>query len=213
MGLGAPLKEIVEELVQRGQSSSAKFRLMTLKLAGIVLSERRGGKSVNLWEDEPFCFFSSLYRCGVEKERIGLQMRSFQETTQIIMKAVATALKSQHHSAWAIMAILIPNTFAVTTTENTEAEDRFAKLLGPDITLGHVTSLFNHSCRPNAHWSQFTNERQVWFAVVADRPIRKGESVTFSYGPTEHDPIQSRQFHLKAAYGFTCQCPACAAHS
>ena len=67
-------------------------------------------------------------------------------------------------------------------------------------------SMPNHSCEPNSH--------QVYYgstmASNAVRPIKEGEEVTMSYGPSATTmDVTERQTRLRAAYDFECDCNGC----
>jgi hypothetical protein len=67
------------------------------------------------------------------------------------------------------------------------------------------SSLFNHSCNPNIERVWYEN-KSVFFA---NRPIKKGEQLFISYGPSFHFmPIEERS-QKNAQYGFKCDCQAC----
>ena len=67
----------------------------------------------------------------------------------------------------------------------------------------------NHSCAPNAVRVQ-TNE-SGGVAVVARRPIDKGEEILINYmdGADDGKPVEQRREHLMQQYHFHCNCPLC----
>lgn len=70
--------------------------------------------------------------------------------------------------------------------------------------LGLISSLFNHSCDPNAY--AVIHPTEIKIAVL--RPIRRGEQICISYGP-----VWWEQAELKLAdtmlLGFECRCVVC----
>jgi SET and MYND domain-containing protein len=84
-------------------------------------------------------------------------------------------------------------------------ENVHAGMLGLGLALGNVTSLFNHSCVPNAYWraNADTGKLEIW----SSRTISRGESIRISYGVD--GTRKERQERLQSSYGFTCQCELC----
>jgi hypothetical protein len=79
---------------------------------------------------------------------------------------------------------------------NTIETNDFVRAVAP------ASSLFNHSCCPNAAWD-FIDGKIVTRVL---RPIKKGEQVTVSYGYQFHNyPEEERQKALRDTYCFTCK--------
>lgn len=78
-----------------------------------------------------------------------------------------------------------------------------------DIAVGGAvfpfSSLFNHSCMPNA--KRFIVNNKI--AIMAARPIKAGEQIFVSYGFSSFRMSRTeRRFHM-TKYGFRCNCIAC----
>lgn len=80
-----------------------------------------------------------------------------------------------------------------------------------DISLNEIgtglyieTSIFDHSCKPNA--APVFNGLQIEIRSLQNIPF--GEPVTINYVDIK-EPRSSRQSKLKAQYYFTCQCARC----
>lgn len=74
-------------------------------------------------------------------------------------------------------------------------DDKYLQI-GPDLFLGPSGGLddfVNHSCEPNAH---LLLGRDV--ILLADRPIKAGEEVTFDYSTTMQDEDWSSPCHCGA---------------
>ena len=79
---------------------------------------------------------------------------------------------------------------------------------GPDSVTGGVyptICLINHSCLPNSHHSW--NSDAKCETVHAIRDIKAGEEITISYDTG--GPSDFRQEHLRASFGFSCNCSIC----
>ncbi|KVH96609.1 hypothetical protein Ccrd_001300 [Cynara cardunculus var. scolymus] len=70
-----------------------------------------------------------------------------------------------------------------------------------------IQSCMNHSCCPSAKAFKRDEDRDGQAAIIACRPITKGEEVTISY-IDEDLQLEERQA-LLADYGFRCKCPRC----
>uniref|UniRef100_A0A7S0DN07 SET domain-containing protein n=1 Tax=Amorphochlora amoebiformis TaxID=1561963 RepID=A0A7S0DN07_9EUKA len=96
------------------------------------------------------------------------------------------------------MSVILSNGFGIHPQSNPN------RLLGRAIVPSG--SLFNHSCEPNviAEW----NGGIVRFKAIRDIPI--GEEICICY-ITAHkqSDVASREYELKACYGFTCHCNTC----
>ena len=92
------------------------------------------------------------------------------------------------------------NQFSLTTLRHAE----FAKA---GSALFPLTSVFNHSCWPNAAWTTLG----AVMAVRATRPIRAGEEVTISYVFLSDVDVAGRRDSLRSSHGFDCACERCAA--
>lgn len=69
-----------------------------------------------------------------------------------------------------------------------------------------IASFFDHSCAPNARILPFEGN----IAVIAIRPIKKGESVTVSLDCASYNqPNVVRRQYLQSRYGFHCGCERC----
>ncbi|XP_015781661.1 histone-lysine N-methyltransferase SMYD3-like [Tetranychus urticae] len=74
--------------------------------------------------------------------------------------------------------------------------------------LFYKTSLFNHSCRPNAHAVFFGSS----ILVVATKPIPAKTEITISYGASYPDmKLKDRQEKLRNSFYFNCLCEQCEA--
>nr|XP_027201716.1 uncharacterized protein LOC113795708 [Dermatophagoides pteronyssinus] len=67
-----------------------------------------------------------------------------------------------------------------------------------------VGSLVNHSCVPNTNW-EFKNGQIIF---TTNRPIKKDEEITITYGPNKEMHYDRRQERLNH-YFFACRCQAC----
>ncbi|KAG6997745.1 SET domain-containing protein 5 [Physcia stellaris] len=79
---------------------------------------------------------------------------------------------------------------------------------GPNSLIGGIyptICLINHSCLPNAHNSWNSDTRCV--TIHAIHYIHAGEEITISYD--KGGPSDTRQTHLKDAFGFDCNCSVC----
>ena len=72
--------------------------------------------------------------------------------------------------------------------------------------LAVITSFFNHSCFPNS--SIFFHHRLNEYEVIANRNIKKGEEIFFTYIALYQYTNESRD-ELMYNYGFHCDCPRC----
>ncbi|KAK3058062.1 SET domain-containing protein 5 [Extremus antarcticus] len=69
-------------------------------------------------------------------------------------------------------------------------------------------SLVNHSCRPNAEFSDVHNEQDT--KLIGVRKIKKGEEVFVSYcGYHMNGDRARRQKFFKDGFGFECKCETC----
>uniref|UniRef100_A0A1Q3EWI9 SET domain-containing protein n=1 Tax=Culex tarsalis TaxID=7177 RepID=A0A1Q3EWI9_CULTA len=79
-------------------------------------------------------------------------------------------------------------------------DKRTGHMHGPTISvLPFVGALCNHSCDPNV---VFTT-RGGRYTLVVLRPIRKGEQIVTTYGPTWWEPVPGYECT------YTCRCPVC----
>ncbi|XP_039438234.1 uncharacterized protein LOC120419575 [Culex pipiens pallens] len=79
-------------------------------------------------------------------------------------------------------------------------DKRVGHMHGPTVSmLTFVGALCNHSCDPNV----FFSTRNGRYTLIVLRPIRKGEQIVTSYGPTWWEPCPG----YKCTY--TCRCPVC----
>jgi len=81
---------------------------------------------------------------------------------------------------------------------------RFPRIVDVGQCLELFSSMFNHSCDPNAWWVFDGAE----FQVRALRDIGKGEEVTISYVGS-HLGFESRQTMLEDIWGIKCKCSLC----
>ncbi|KAK6382733.1 hypothetical protein LTS17_003402 [Exophiala oligosperma] len=104
-----------------------------------------------------------------------------------------------------VLCILTINTFTLTNP--------FFESLG--LALHPRTSMFNHSCAPNAYVrfdvsqsesSGASNYQSI--SVHALRPLDKDEEITLSYVDGKNS-FEARQQELKERYFFTCACTRC----
>jgi hypothetical protein len=83
---------------------------------------------------------------------------------------------------------------------------------GTGITLFSTSSLFNHSCAPNAvltiEYSQ-ANPSRLLACVRAIRDIEMNEEINISYHPLGLVPAHIRREVLMEKHEFECQCPSC----
>ncbi|KAF1981607.1 SET domain-containing protein [Aulographum hederae CBS 113979] len=98
-----------------------------------------------------------------------------------------------------LMSIIQTN--AVGITVGPRKEDAAAIL--------EVTSRFNHSCLPNAHfaWNSSLGSGEGRVTIQIVKNVKEGEEITICYTSPFLLP-QARRWELKH-YGFECNCPAC----
>lgn len=72
--------------------------------------------------------------------------------------------------------------------------------------LAAITSFFNHSCFPNS--SIFFHHRLNEFEIIANKNIKKGEEIFFTYIAL-YQYTDQRRDDLMFNYGFYCDCPRC----
>lgn len=95
---------------------------------------------------------------------------------------------------------MIYDTNAYELKEYTKRED-----LAVGGAIFPFSSLFNHSCMPNA--KRFTVNNKI--TIFAARPIKAGEQIFVSYGFSSFRMSKAeRVFHM-SKYGFRCNCVAC----
>jgi hypothetical protein len=196
-GFFAQLSKITSYILKAASSSSAKMPVLQLKLLGVALKN-----NMEIWKIEPFCY---LY-CGFHE----IALSSFPKHTRYVydaMMEVNALMKSGvskiFSSEWLlrVTSLLIANTF----TLNAGKDEVNPKTLGTGLMLGNITSLFNHSCCPNAMWS---NDRiPGTIQIIAENNIQKGDFVRISYGVD--GARQERRKRLKICYGFDCACELC----
>lgn len=68
-----------------------------------------------------------------------------------------------------------------------------------------IASCFGHSCDPN---TVLLNELGNELKMIVLRPIRRGEQIHFSYGPSYDQGPEEHEFHLHSL-GFDCLCDVC----
>ncbi|KAK3076195.1 hypothetical protein LTS18_013655, partial [Coniosporium uncinatum] len=68
-------------------------------------------------------------------------------------------------------------------------------------------SLFNHSCEPNAHWSDISSSSKL--IVKAKRNIAQGEELFVSYDDLQDCPLEERQSILNHWFSCACHCTRC----
>lgn len=117
----------------------------------------------------------------------------------------------------------LANAYHICFPEKQFPEMRFLDLLGKirrngfkfgtGITLFSSSSLFNHSCAPNAvltiEYSP-TNPSRLLACVRAIRDIEINEEINISYQPLGLAPTHIRKEVLMEKHEFECQCPFCA---
>ncbi|KAI2808789.1 hypothetical protein BLOT_006737 [Blomia tropicalis] len=104
-----------------------------------------------------------------------------------------------HHCFFNIGRIQI-NSFI--WTEMNSSNGKYDKVA---VCVCLLSSLFNHSCNPNAFW--YFNEGQ--FRLQSIRPILKGEEITISYGTTQTTHKFETRQRANLRYFFQCGCSAC----
>ncbi|KAJ2905558.1 HET domain containing protein [Zalerion maritima] len=122
---------------------------------------------------------------------------------QVLPENVRTKFEAQMSSvgsgAHKIAAILITNSFQMSIpTKDGHHYGNF-----PEV------SRLNHNCRPN---TAFHIDENLVHHVNAVQKIKKGEEISISY----LDPVAPRDERQKrslAAWGFSCDCPACSQHN
>ncbi|MCD4811282.1 SET domain-containing protein-lysine N-methyltransferase [bacterium] len=72
--------------------------------------------------------------------------------------------------------------------------------------LAVITSFFNHSCFPNS--SILFHHRLNEYEIIANRNIKKGEEIFFTYIAL-YQYTNERRDELMYNYGFHCDCPRC----
>lgn len=74
-----------------------------------------------------------------------------------------------------------------------------------------VTAMMNHDCSSNAKFSFDVKERGHEIAVIALKPIAKGEALSITYLNGQHEADEMIEM-LRESFGFTCGCKRCKAH-
>lgn len=78
-----------------------------------------------------------------------------------------------------------------------------------EVVLLEKTSLFNHSCRPNAA-AGGTGGSDI--QVRAIKEIKEGQEICICYDSAVYlSPTERRRAFLKDKWGFDCECPRCVA--
>ncbi|KAJ8679982.1 hypothetical protein QAD02_015769 [Eretmocerus hayati] len=72
--------------------------------------------------------------------------------------------------------------------------------------VGPCSSLINHSCDPNTSMMYLLGPRIVMYTI---RPVKKGEQLCISYGPTATQDLETRQHGLRNTFFFRCKCKPC----
>ncbi|KAK3061156.1 hypothetical protein LTS18_006894, partial [Coniosporium uncinatum] len=68
-------------------------------------------------------------------------------------------------------------------------------------------SLFNHSCEPNAHWSDVNNSSKL--IITAKRDVAQGEELFVSYDDLQDCSLEERQSVLNHWFSGACHCTRC----
>ncbi|XP_058794975.1 SET and MYND domain-containing protein 4-like isoform X1 [Phymastichus coffea] len=74
------------------------------------------------------------------------------------------------------------------------------------VILAPISSLINHSCNSNVSRMFLPNGKIVMFTVA---PVKEGEQLFESYGPTFMMKKEERQSHLRKCFNFICECEPC----
>jgi len=214
---GADWQGLIKHVVDNGKTSSSKQLPLLLRAAGMALCLN----DEKLWEHAPLKYLANQSTIGTFDNRLQHLASSLQNCGLKMLLNVLLANKKQQPDKWfdipfnyewvqEMSSVMMGNLFSF-SVENDQST-RFKLLLGPHAALCGVGSLFNHSCVANCSWSMMHRDGAPFVVFVATKEIKKGESVTVSYGPTGNQPLEQRRLGL-ALYQFNCDCQLCTEQS
>jgi hypothetical protein len=135
-------------------------------------------------------------------EKVKLTVQTIEEVKQASVPSLETVDRTcylaRELDAWTFR--ITSNNFGLTDIDmETGEETKVARGLFP------IASLFNHSCHPNAVWSNKGNE----LSVRALQDFQRGEEICLPYVGTFRATVDRRR-DLLSRYRFTCSCALCA---
>jgi hypothetical protein len=146
------------------------------------------GKGKRILSEKPLFTTLSLSPMSLMESTIAAKLKALSKTEQRQFLSLHNNFPSKHPFSGIVRTNALP--------------------CGPDSEIGGVyptICLINHSCLPNAHNSW--NSDAKCETIHAIRFIKAGEEITISYD--KGGTSDSRRTHLKAAFGFDCNCSLC----
>lgn len=228
-----PLWQKLTTIIKSSQTANSKICLMIVKIMGLV--KQSGFRPLEFLEQPPWSMWM-WQRCvpvgqkgGPGDQKGGPVTRSIPFlTVQSIATAILDELEFEQNGeielwkkdldhgftlnwfaqVYDILMNYMTHSVAIKKPHQAISDEIKVSHCGEQCHLGMVTSLFNHSCLPNARVEQ-VNDLTIIRAV---RDILPGESIRISYCDEAY-PMIDRQMMLSTQYGFNCECLKCTSDS
>eukprot|EP00668_Euglena_longa_P032138 GGOE01041429.1.p1 GENE.GGOE01041429.1~~GGOE01041429.1.p1 ORF type:complete len:334 (+),score=50.75 GGOE01041429.1:26-1003(+) len=180
------------------------FRLQPVAGKGLgLVATRPIQKGERFWAERPILILPPE---GTTLRQLIAQLPSIEEREQFVCEMVDQLGESSRDAFWGLADA---HTCGGGKTAYGIACTNGLSLGGQEAVAGIFPTIarLNHSCMPNVH-NQWLPVRQEQ-VLHAARTIPRGEELCLRYIPLDLDRA-TRQKRLRRAFGFVCQCDACA---